>query len=201
MQTSAKEVLEAVSKDIKAKGYNQETAARELKYATRQAVSAVLSSGKYMTRSQARRFNQAFGYYEPFLVAGEGTLTGPADDDGTTYYLPQHALLLRPFDTPEEFDEAFTVFLQSMIATYGADDIQKFLKETIRYVGMLDDPALDWAESQQIVDKNGNPSKFDIFRSVAFKHNPDLVKNQMEGLRSVVVYNLYNIYSRMVKEG
>jgi len=200
MQTSAKEVLEAVSKDIKAKGYNQETAARELKYATRQAVSAVLSSGKYMTRSQARRFNQAFGYYEPFLVAGEGTLTGPADDDGTTYYLPQHALLLRPFDTVEEFDKAYTVFLQSMIATYGATDIQNFLKGTIRYIGMLDDPALDWAESQQMVDMNGNPSKYDIFRSRAFKENPDLMKNRMEDLRKAVVVSLYHTYSIMVEE-
>lgn len=200
MQTSAKEVLEAVSKDIKAKGYNQETAARELKYATRQAVSAVLSSGKYMTRSQARRFNQAFGYYEPFLVAGEGTLTGPTDDDGTTYYLPQHALLLPPFDTVEEFDKAYTVFLQSMIATYGATDIQYFLKGTIRYIGMLNDPALDWADSQQIVDKNGKPSKYDIFRSRVLKENPDLMKNQMEDLRKAVVASLYRTYSIMVEE-
>jgi len=194
MQSSAKEVLETVARDLKENGYTHETAAVRLGYATRQAVSAVLSAGKYMTRAQARRFNEAFEYYEPYLVSGEGSLFGPTYDDGTTFYLPQHALLLRPFDNVEKFQEATDVFLESMIATYGAAEIQQFLKLVIRYIGFLNDPAEAWAASQTTTSGN------DTFGARHMKMFPDAIKNQMEGIKGVVAHELYDAYSEMVKK-
>ena len=190
MQTSAKDVLETVYKDLKDKGYTQEKAARELGYATRQAVSAILSADKYMTRAQARRFGAAFGYYEPYLVSGEGTLAGPAPDQGTAFYVPQHALLLRPFDSLEDFDRAFDSFMQSMVAAYGANDIQRFLGSVIQYLNVMQDPIKSF--NRTLLRYGDRP-----LSTNAEKTDPDRYDKAIEDVRNAVL----KIQTRIQMEG
>jgi len=68
------EVLRAVSIDFKLRGMTHETAAEKMGFRSKQTLSNLLSSKKYLSGYQARRFNEAFGYNMEFLMRSEGQL-------------------------------------------------------------------------------------------------------------------------------
>ena len=71
---SPEQVLQAVSKDLKFKGLTHEQAAKELGFGSRQTLSNLLSSKKYMSGRNAKRFKDAFGYDMDYLMSGKGGL-------------------------------------------------------------------------------------------------------------------------------
>ena len=56
------EVLRSVSIDFKLRGMTREAAAEKMGYRSKQTLSNLLSSKKYLSGYQARRFNEAFGF-------------------------------------------------------------------------------------------------------------------------------------------
>ncbi len=68
------EVLRAVSADFKTKGITHALAAARLGLKSAQTISNLLSSKKYLSKTQAIRFRLAFGYNEEFLTNGTGDL-------------------------------------------------------------------------------------------------------------------------------
>ena len=72
---TAEEVLRTISSDLKIKGVSHAEAAKALGISSRQTVSNILSSKKYLSRKHATLFNEAFGYNIAFMVAGIGELT------------------------------------------------------------------------------------------------------------------------------
>lgn len=196
MQTPAKEMLAQVAQDLKARGLTHERVARDLNYKMRQSVGTILSSRKYMTPAQAKRFHEAYGYYEPFLTIGEGSLSGPVteEDCETTFLLPQYVLLLRPVENYDEFQKAYEVLIRGMVASYGAQNIQRFLNDTIRYVSLLDNPEKEWARAQMFDNKGDVHAPHDT--KIA-KQDPDFIQ-QIDAARDIIKRGLYNIYNDMV---
>lgn len=77
---SAEEVLRAVSNDLKRQHITHVEAAKALGFSTRQTLSNLLSSKKYLSAKQAEKFHRVFGYNQEFLIYGTGTLKG--EDSG-----------------------------------------------------------------------------------------------------------------------
>lgn len=78
------EVLKSVSADFKLRGVTHEVAAEKLGYGSKQTLSNLLSSKKYLSGYQAKRFNDAFGYNMEFLMSGKGELQPYRDADGSS---------------------------------------------------------------------------------------------------------------------
>lgn len=72
---SAADICRIVAKDLKQKGYTQAKAA-EIMQIDPKAVANQISGKRAFGKKAARRYALAFGYSEPFLLHGEGTLTG-----------------------------------------------------------------------------------------------------------------------------
>lgn len=68
------EVLKTISADFKMRGETHESAAKKLGFKTRQSLSNILISKKYLSGHQAKKFKDAFGYNMNFLTNGEGEL-------------------------------------------------------------------------------------------------------------------------------
>lgn len=68
------EVLRMVSADFKIQGYTRAYAAEKLGMKSKQTLSNLLSSKRYMSAYHARLFHDAFGYNVEFLIQGIGTL-------------------------------------------------------------------------------------------------------------------------------
>ena len=79
-EKSPEEVLRAISNDLKRQHITHEEAAKALGFTSRQTLSNILSSKKYLSQKQARRFHETFGYNQEFLILGNGTLKG--EDSG-----------------------------------------------------------------------------------------------------------------------
>lgn len=73
-QATPEEVLRAVSLDIKYRGLSREAAAEKIGLGSKQTYSNIIASKKYLTPVNAKRFSQAFGYNEEFLLSGTGEL-------------------------------------------------------------------------------------------------------------------------------
>lgn len=71
---SPEEVLRAVSSDIKARGYTHEQAAKKLGFGSKQTLSNLLASKRYMSAFQAKKFVDNLGYNMDFLTSGKGDL-------------------------------------------------------------------------------------------------------------------------------
>jgi len=207
MQTSAKEVLAQVARDLKSRGLTHEDIARDLKYKTRQSVGTILTAGRYMTQAQARRFSETYGYYYDFLVSGAGSLTGPVEDVETTYLIPQYALLLRPFETKEEFEEAFTMFIESVMVKYGASDVHKFLVNTAHFISTLY-PATEeemrrmiYAQKRGSHDADFDEKSIDdkVRRSMEWQNSEQYKQNQAV-VRERLLNGIYDTYSQMVEK-
>lgn len=196
MQTSAREVLAQVAMDLRKRGLKHEDIARDLDYKTRQSIGTILTSDRYMTPAQARRFCKAYGYHYEFLVSGAGSLNGPEEDEGTTFLVPKYALLLRPFESYEKFEEAYEVLMRGLIASYGAQNVQRFLGDTIRYIAFVGNPEEEWAKTQQSVDKDGNVH--DPRESKIAKMDPDYIQRNIEAWKSLITYKLYDSYNKMI---
>ena len=82
---SPEEVLKCISGDLKAKGYTHETAARKLGFGSKQTLSNLLASKRYMSAFQAKKFVDNLGYNMDFLTSGKGDLQSYRGvDDGFT---------------------------------------------------------------------------------------------------------------------
>ena len=83
MNTNTPEdVFRAISADFRQRGLTRDDAARELGFKSRQSLSNLLSSKKYLSGLQAIKFHKAFGHNPDFLMKGEGELKG---DDTMRY--------------------------------------------------------------------------------------------------------------------
>lgn len=69
---SAEEVSEFIKEDFRIRGITYEKAAEKLGI-KRQVVSTQLSNRHYLGGKSARKYSEAFGYCEPFLLYGMGT--------------------------------------------------------------------------------------------------------------------------------
>lgn len=76
----AADICRAVAKDLKQRGYTQAKAA-ELMQIDPKAVANQISGKRAFGKKAARRFAQAFGYSEAFLLHGEGTLMGTPNEE------------------------------------------------------------------------------------------------------------------------
>ena len=83
------EVLRTVSADFKIQGLTHAVAAERLGMKSPQTLSNILSSKKYLSRLQADRFHNAFGYNVEYLMSGEGVLSPYYEkrEDGAEYYV------------------------------------------------------------------------------------------------------------------
>lgn len=81
---TSEEVLRSVSADLKLRGVTHESAARKMGYGSKQTLSNLLSSKKYMSGYQAKKFHDAFGYNMEYLMSGEGELQPYRGVDGST---------------------------------------------------------------------------------------------------------------------
>ena len=68
------EMLRIVSADLKINHLSHAEAAILLKMRSKQTLSNLLSSKRYMSEMNANRFNEAFGYSKEFLMYGTGSL-------------------------------------------------------------------------------------------------------------------------------
>lgn len=78
------EVLKSVSTDFKLRGVTHDVAAEKMGYGSKQTLSNLLSSKKYLSGYQAKRFNEAFGYNMEYLMSGEGELQPYRGADGSS---------------------------------------------------------------------------------------------------------------------
>lgn len=67
-------VLKSISLDFKLRGLTHEQAANKLGFRSKQTLSNLLSSKKYLSASHAQRFNSAFKYDVNYLMYGLGAL-------------------------------------------------------------------------------------------------------------------------------
>ena len=80
----AADICRAVAKDLKKRGFTQAKAA-ELMEIDPKAVANQISGKRAFGKKAARRYAQAFGYSEAFLLHGEGTLMGtPKEEPAAT---------------------------------------------------------------------------------------------------------------------
>ena len=77
---SPEEVLRNVAQEFKRLGITQAEVAKKLGMNSRQSVSNILASKKYMSRKQATKFNLAFGFNVEYLMSGIGVLVNEDDD-------------------------------------------------------------------------------------------------------------------------
>ena len=127
-----------VSKDLKARRLSQEKVAEMTGYKSRQAISLILKSHKYMNDSQAKAFHDAFGYYVGFLTHGEGSLMSEEPDPRqvamrSAVIYPGAILNLRPFEDKESFKKAFDQLLEKMNLVYGEENVRRLLVMSVRY--------------------------------------------------------------------
>lgn len=78
---SPEEVLRNVAQEFKHLGFTQAEVAKKLGMNSRQSVSNILASKKYMSRKQATKFNIAFEFNVEYLMTGEGTLVKDEYDE------------------------------------------------------------------------------------------------------------------------
>ena len=71
---SPEEVLKLVSADLRFRGLTHEEAAKRLGFGSKQTLSNLLSSKKYLSPFQAQKFKNEFDYNLDFLTKGEGEL-------------------------------------------------------------------------------------------------------------------------------
>ena len=67
-------VLKSISLDFKLRGLTHEQAANKLGFRSKQTLSNLLSSKKYLSATHAQRFNSAFKYDVNYLMYGLGAL-------------------------------------------------------------------------------------------------------------------------------
>ena len=137
--TSPKDVLAAVSKDLKSRRLTQQEIAKKTGYKSRQAISLILRSDKYLTDSQAKVFCREFGYYEGFLTRGEGSLMSDQPDplmmtNETKTVYPEMVFALPPFEDKDSFEIAFNRLLDGVIREYGEENIRRFILLCGRYI-------------------------------------------------------------------
>ena len=79
--SSPEEVLRKISSDFKNKGITHADAAEKLEFNSKQTLTNLLSSKKYLSKKQALLFHYTFGYDIDYLTTGVGDLFGPTNKD------------------------------------------------------------------------------------------------------------------------
>ena len=201
--TSPKDVLAAVAKDLKSKHLSQQQIAEKTGYQSRQAISHILKSEKYMSDAQAKAFCGAFGYYDGFLLRGEGSLWSERPDPSLepeikTVY-PKMLYELPPFEDRNSFQEAFDSFLDGLILEFGAENIRKFIVQASRYIEFYLEPSEEDIERR--ARKLKDPDAAEKFRKeqVAY-YNSTAHKAFAERMRSAAMERLFHLYYLMVDE-
>lgn len=77
---SAADICRIVAKDLKQRGYTHAKAAEVMRIDAK-AVANQISGKRAFGKKAARLYAQAFGYSEPFLLHGEGTLNGDSKEE------------------------------------------------------------------------------------------------------------------------
>lgn len=80
---SAADICRIVAKDLKQRGYTHAKAAEVMRIDAK-AVANQISGKRAFGKKAARLYAQAFGYSEPFLLHGEGSLNGAPKEDERT---------------------------------------------------------------------------------------------------------------------
>ena len=122
---SPQEVLRAVSNDFKNQGYTYADAAKILGIKSKQTLYNLLSSKKYMSGLQARRFQRAFGYNMDFLMSGEGILSPYSDNDTGKPFVIE--------DTREGDQEQILYWLGEFLSNQDNQEGLAFLAVVSRY--------------------------------------------------------------------
>lgn len=104
------EVFRAISADFRQQGLTHEKAAEILGFKSRQSLSNLLSSKKYLSGMQANKFQKAFGYNLAFLTKGEGELREHKDNADNMQELLQN------ITTREDMQLVFSWFLEAFSA-------------------------------------------------------------------------------------
>lgn len=93
------QVLDAIKADFKSRGISLVEASARMKMKNRQSLTNLFynlkKSNSYMTKKQAFRFAEAFGYYDNYLIHGWGKLYGSLSEDLEAYmseriYVPEN---------------------------------------------------------------------------------------------------------------
>ena len=95
--TSTADICRAVAKDLKQRGYTQAQAA-ELMRISPKAEANQISGKRAFGKKAARLYSHYFGYSEPFLLHGEGSLTG---ETKTNTMVAKKAIIL----TEEQYEQ------------------------------------------------------------------------------------------------
>lgn len=202
--TSPVEMLAIVLEDLKSQRLTQHDIAEKTGYKTRQAISTLLSSGKYMTQQQAERFAKAFGYYEGFLTTGTGSLRSPdeQEDEGASIVFPKLVLALKPYETEEEFKKAFNRLAESAFSVYGEDAVIRFLSTCIRYLSFfneLDNDTIHYLQSINIVPSDHRPSGYERIKT-GHTYSSEEYKYKAKEVRDKLMTKLFNQYMELTRK-
>lgn len=137
--------MQQLRDDLQRRGLTQTDIALRTGYKSRQAIAAMLNSDQYLSRQQAVRFNQAFGYSMAFMTEGNGQLGGipenalkggKPDEIGPLSRLPEY--------DHATFDATYRNMMDRLIEEYGMENLSEFLSGSLRYLQILagTDPVL-----------------------------------------------------------
>lgn len=193
---SASHVLETIKKDLDKKHITQIHAAKLLGYRSRQAISNMLNSGKYLSAAQARRYVKTFGYDYDFLTQGKGELYpgGVHDSPKSRIVTPQMVFLLKPFPDEDSFELSFLAFLDSVLAAYGEDNVRKFLSIVVRFLPVYVedfDSFLKGLRRRSHLLHTTQPDS----DSAAEYYNSEEYRTELETYKKHLLKQLYDIYS------
>ena len=198
------EMLSAVLDDLKSRRLTQLDIADKTGYKTRQAISAIFSSGKYMTQQQARRFADAFGYYEGYLTMGIGSLRSPEspEDNKTSFVSPKMIVTLEPYENKEDFRKALDNLIESSYILYGEEAVRRFLNTFIRYLMFHDDYDKKLERTIRNITANdprlqdGKLSKEDLLK----QYQTQEYRDKEITIRENILDSLFRQYCIMVEE-
>ena len=201
--TSPVEMLAIVLEDLKSQRLTQHDIAEKTGYKTRQAISAVLSSGKYMTQQQAERFAKAFGYYEGFLTTGAGSLRSPdeQEDVQTSIVFPKMIFALKSYETEEDFKNAFNRLAESALSVYGEDAVIRFLRTCIQYLSFyneFDDDTIHYLQSIKIIPSE-RPNGFERIKTDN-SYSQEEYREKVKAVRDKLMAKLFRQYKKLTEK-
>jgi len=185
-----------VRKDLKERRHSQDDVAAKTGYKTRQSISGILSSDKYMTADQARRFADAFGYNPEYLTEGKGSLRPEEETHEDKKLSPEGLLDLPRYDDQESFEAAFTGLIDTLMAMYGDEFVRQFLADVLRYVTLCVDPRKDRTLRlmMQALNTRPNPSESEKAEIEEKTIRTPAAQKYIENSKKNVLERLYQTY-------
>lgn len=130
------EVLKSIAADFKLRGVTHETAAQKMGYGSKQTLSNLLSSKKYMSGYQAKKFHEAFGYNMEYLMRGDGELMSlrEADDYYAAEVTTEDDLDVELNDKPTDGDiQLMLSWIHALLEKQNNEEGLMILAEIYRY--------------------------------------------------------------------